>query len=83
MENVWENVILRKCRWCYARVFPYSDTGDISDFQAINVNAKVLSIGNQSTLKVRGKILQKVDAIIADQTATVVLSLFYGRIILH
>ena len=42
-----------------------------------------MSVGKQSTLKVRGKTLQKVDAMIADQTATVVLSLFYGRIILH
>ena len=45
---------------------------DISDFQAINVNAiKVLSVGQQSTLKVGRKTLQKLDAIIADQTASI------------
>ena len=43
----------------------------ISVFQAINVNAKVLSVGRQSTLKVRGKTLQKLDAIIADHTARI------------
>ena len=24
MENVWENVLVRNCRWCYARFFLYS-----------------------------------------------------------
>ena len=24
MENVWENVIVRNCRWCYARLFLYN-----------------------------------------------------------
>ena len=48
---------------------------DISDFQAINVNAKVLSVGQQSTLKVGRKTLQKLDAIIADQTASIKLVL--------
>ena len=42
----------------------------------INVNAKVLSVGKQSTLKVSGKTLQKVDAIIADQTASIKLVLW-------
>ena len=35
--------------------FSISDIDDNSDFQVINVNAKVLSVGQQSTLKVRGK----------------------------
>ena len=56
--------------------FSISDIDDISDFQAINVNAKVLSVGQQSTLKVRGKTLHKVDAIIADQTASIKLVLW-------
>lgn len=56
--------------------FSISDIDDISNFQAINVNAKVLSVGKQSTLKVRGKTLQKVDAIIADQTASIKLVLW-------
>ena len=55
--------------------FSISDMDDISDFQAINVNAKVLSVGQQSTLKVRRKTLQKEDAIIADQTASIKLVL--------
>lgn len=56
--------------------FSISDIDDISDFQAINVNAKILSVGQQSTLKVRGKTLHKVDAIIADQTASIKLVLW-------
>lgn len=35
-----------------------------------------MSVGKQSTLKVRGKTLQKVDAIIADQTASIKLVLW-------
>jgi len=35
-----------------------------------------LSVGQKSTLKVRGKTLQKVDAIIADQTASIKLVLW-------
>lgn len=56
--------------------FSISDIDDISNFQAVNVNANVLSVGKQSTLKVRGKTLQKVDAIIADQTASIKLVLW-------
>ena len=60
-----EYTVKKKSRITPSKVpFPYNDTfsqttfsisdiDDISDFQAINVNAKVLSVGEQSTLKVR------------------------------
>lgn len=56
--------------------FPIIDIDDISNYQAINVNAKVLSVGKQSTIRVRGKTLVKVDVIIADETASIKLVLW-------
>lgn len=56
--------------------FPIADISQISDFQAINVNAKVLSVGKQSIVNVRGKQLVKLDVVIADETASTKLVLW-------
>ena len=46
---------------------------EISDYQTIKVNAKVISEGDDSSLQARGKTLSKVDYIIADKFASIKL----------
>lgn len=53
--------------------FTLDQVAEISDYQTIKVNAKVISEGDESSLQVRGKTLSKVDYIIADKFASIKL----------
>ena len=53
--------------------FTLDQVAEISDYQTIKVDAKVISEGDESSLQVRGKTLSKVDYIIADKFASIKL----------
>ena len=53
--------------------FTLDQVAEISDYQTIKVDAKVISEGDESFLQVRGKSLSKVDYIIADKFASIKL----------
>ena len=53
--------------------FTLDQVAEISDYQTIKIDAKVISKGNESSLQVRGKTLSKVDYIIADKFASIKL----------
>ena len=53
--------------------FTLDQVAEISDYQTIKIDAKVISEGDESSLQVRGKTLSKVDYIIADKFASIKL----------
>ena len=53
--------------------FTLDQVAEISDYQTIKIDAKVISEGDESSLQVRGKTLTKVDYIIADKFASIKL----------
>lgn len=57
----------------FQTTFAINQITEISDYQTVNIGAKIISQGDESSINVRGKSLNKVDYIIADKFASIKL----------